>query len=383
MSALSAVVNADKTVTLNATGMPAVGTRTALWHTISGWVAEADTTISNTAGDTYGPNVQMTWAKGSSSQMGAYSTRTGLVAGQYYAFRISVRLDVWDPDLLQLDPPPPLEVWLDTNGSKPWGEDPLTRRVIHPRRDDDADPYAYEELWLFMQATAASNTVHLRARPLYGHVTNATLYWRAMSQYENAIDPRRSVPRIFRTDSNGRRELQLDYIPGDSPVATSYGPVTDHEAALAGAVTYELVDVGGNSIAVDATAAVDLGGTPATKPRLSRSSTGESVELELVTAYTAERESTGTVHRVLDRTAPIVLEGALADRAGELEVWAKDYPTALEVVGILQAGTELIYRQATHPGMDLRFVPRRVSERPATDDGARWLVTCSYLEVSD
>lgn len=388
MTAITATPNADKSVTLDVSGMPVLGSRVGTWGIVSGFGTQSGTTIADTAGDaTYGSNVQASWTAGSLSY-GSVSQGKAVTVGQYYAFRWLVRLNPARPDVPG-DYVPPVEVWLDTTASKPWGDDRTSRRILVQRSTEDPDPYGYTELWLFLQASAATETIYLRWRPLYPSVTSSVLYFKFMQFYNGALDPKRTTPRIWRTDANGRRELALDFMPPPppsttlttTPIGSSYGPVTDFEAALAGNVTYEVADVGGGDTAIDATTTITLGGTAATKPRLSRSSTGENVEVELVTAYSADRNGSTTLHRVVDRPSPIVLEGPVGTREGELEVWCQDYPAALSVVGILKSGEELVYRQATHPGMDLRFVPTRVSERPATDDGRRWLVSCAYVET--
>lgn len=385
MSAITATPNADGTVTLNATGMPVLGSRVGTWATSSGFGTGAGTTISDTAGDsTYGSNVQAAWSAGSLSY-GQVNQGKAVTVGQYYAFRWLVRLDPYRPDVPAATAAP-VEVWLDTTGAKPWGEDKTSRAILWPRNlYTDPDPYGYTELWLFLQANAASETVYLRWRPLYPYVTSSTLYYKFMQFYNNALEPKASTPRIWRTDANGRRELEVPFIsagtaitPTTAPVGSSYGPFVDYEAALEGTVTYELVDTGGGTTP-DASVNTALAGVATAPATLSSNDLDQSARIELVTNYSGELASTGKVHTVVDRADPVVVTGPASTRQGTLELFTTTRTDAETLLDVVKAGTELLLR--TRNAMDIRLVPQRASDRPAEVGEDLWQLQLDYVEV--
>lgn len=105
--------------------------------------------------------------------------------------------------------------------------------------------------------------------------------------------------------------------------------------------------------------------------------------VDLVLSYEESSESNGSLHKIIGRADPIANPGPLALRAGTLELYAKNYPTADAVRALLAAGDVAQLRQPTHPGLDLYFVAQdvRVTPDDADTDPRRWVAAVTYAEV--
>lgn len=183
------------------------------------------------------------------------------------------------------------------------------------------------------------------------------------------VAPVPDPPTLTRTDANGTAPVRLR--EGQQPIA-GVMTATDYEAALTGLVRYDLTDGDGVTVTASTELAVAVPwlGVPVL-PQL-----GE--QLEFVTDYRHERASAGTVHEVLDADAPVPALAPLGTRAGQLVLTAQDFPTALAVQAVYDAGQVAHLRQADHPGMDLYHVAESVSVAP---ERSRWAVTVRFREV--
>ena len=375
MSTLSATPNADGSVTLNAGSMPKLVADIATYATATYMLTDNADTVMSTTQLEDGSAVQMAWTKTTSSYASVYINRSGLVVGDYYAFRWRVKILAARPGVPG-DVVPPLEVWLDSSAPKPWGEDEQSRTVLWQTSADDGVP-PYIDLWLFVQAQATTEKLYLRFRPLYPYVSNVSLYIKDFNLRQADLTIKKTTPRIFRTDQNGRRELDTPYMSGKSPTTTAYGPLVDREAALTGSVLYELIDTGGG-VDVDATATTTLAGS--TPPvALSSNDLAASGRVELVTNYSGDLVSTGKVHQVVDRADPVVVTGPASTRQGTLELFTTSRADAEALLAIVKAGTELLLR--TRNDMDIRLVPQRASDRPAEVGEDLWQLQLDYVEV--
>jgi hypothetical protein len=106
-----------------------------------------------------------------------------------------------------------------------------------------------------------------------------------------------------------------------------------------------------------------------------------NVAVLAVTTYDEDRESGGSLHRIINRPDPIANPGPLSDRSGTMTIWCDSYAAAKRIGDVLAAGDVGLVRQPDFPGLDVYFTPRRVSVRTA---GARlrWTVQLAYEEVA-
>jgi hypothetical protein len=176
------------------------------------------------------------------------------------------------------------------------------------------------------------------------------------------------VTDLYRADANGTRPVRLP--PGTLPTATSGTlTVTDHEAALTGHIEYRA----GNALVF-----TNLDG--AVRPRFTLPSTPVyAVQVETVTAYSAARTSTATVHQVINRPDPLVKLGRLRPRNGSLDIICRTYAEARTLEAVFERGAIVLYRQIEHQGMDMYFHGSDVTLTPVA---GRWRVSVVYVEVT-
>lgn len=185
-----------------------------------------------------------------------------------------------------------------------------------------------------------------------------------------------TIASITRTDANGTNTVRTR--EGQVPIGGQM-IVTDFEPALTGPLVYDVVTsaggVAGASTTLDGTVPLPQIAT-VQLPQLF-------VEPELVTSYSSRRVSSSTVHDIIGRTDPVVVQGPSRLRAGRLEVWARTYEEAYAIDAVLASGLLLMLRQPTHPGLDMWFAAAESEVVPLdrTDGGWRWQVVAQYTEI--
>ena len=180
--------------------------------------------------------------------------------------------------------------------------------------------------------------------------------------------PSGTITAITRTDANGSTTLRVP--PGTFP-RTSPVTLVDWEAAVRGTVNYYTND--------DATAsAVPFTTSPYLVAPLRPS---QSLELELVTDYSAGRASLATVYQVPDRPDPLVALGRLALRTGTLDIWCPDHATAALRESVLDMTGVAMLKAPDVSGLDMYFIANGTDKRQ-NDEGPSWTLTVDYTEVS-
>jgi hypothetical protein len=157
--------------------------------------------------------------------------------------------------------------------------------------------------------------------------------------------------------------------------------VTDYEAALHGALTYELDD--GTYVTTELNTAAPVASV-AVSPYHRRSVRNFVNLSELV-------DDAGAEHRILDAAEPVVVAGAMSTRAGTLEAWCSTYEDATALRATLARGEVVLFRHPEHDGMDTYARVRRVAVSPRPElvmdettgrPTRRWSVTIDYREQS-
>lgn len=180
------------------------------------------------------------------------------------------------------------------------------------------------------------------------------------------------VTAILRADVNGTRPVRLERtaLPAKGKLT-----VTDWEPALSGLIQYRLVGP-----AVEDSAWTALPG--AELPRFVLPSIPQfSVVAQAVTEYSAARESRSIFHKVIGRAAPLVAEGELEPRTGNLTCLFDTYAEAKDLEDLLERGQTVMYRQQEHPGLDMYFHASRASVSPDMESQT-WTLTVDYTEVA-
>lgn len=192
-----------------------------------------------------------------------------------------------------------------------------------------------------------------------------------------AIDglPTDDVPVITRTDVNGTVPVRLRV--DEAPIA-GFLQVRDHEAALLGAVTYEVqtspTEQVSDSTSLDLTGPARIHSvqypTIATVP-------------DNLTGYDATRQSSSVVHWPQGRPDPIVIDSPARTRTGALTAFAASHAAATDVQVTLRSGQALMLRQSEHPGMDMYFrvTDSRIEPLELLEGGWAWAVVADYVET--
>lgn len=180
------------------------------------------------------------------------------------------------------------------------------------------------------------------------------------------------VTGILRSDVNGTRPVRLR--KGDLP--SQYGKVfTDYEASLSGPVLYRLQGSMARSEAWTAISQVAA-------PRFIIPSIPQfSVSVESITEYSAERKSTVRFHEVINRSSPLVAEGRMGTRTGDLVAIFRSYAAAADLENMLERGQTVMLRQQEQPGLDMYFNCFAARLQADPDKGV-WEVRISFTEVS-
>lgn len=191
------------------------------------------------------------------------------------------------------------------------------------------------------------------------------------------VSDRAGVQAILRTDVNGTRPVRL---PGEKSLP-GIGDATfiDHEVALGGKASYRLdhkdftVPVWVNTL--------QNWNRPFSPRFLLPFTPAIYATAEAVTSYDAAMSSRVTFHDVIGRPGPLVVEGDLSTRRGKMGVYFPDLTAASGLVELLRRGKTVMYRQSEHPGMDMYFHTEDVSLAVDPENGRRWTVTVSYVEI--
>lgn len=182
---------------------------------------------------------------------------------------------------------------------------------------------------------------------------------------------------ITRADTNGTGPVRL--LADQEPIGGAL-TVTDYEAALAGGLTYTLVDAASAVV----TASTTLDGA-VLRPWLSvpvSPQLGRQV-LDVLDDYTADQEARGQLHQVIDATEPVPTLAPLSARTGSLSVLALDHTEARAIAAVYGRGEVVQLRQLV-PGLDMYHVATRVAVRLEEHviGHAVWRVAVSYAEVA-
>lgn len=177
-----------------------------------------------------------------------------------------------------------------------------------------------------------------------------------------------SVVTVTRSDANGTRPVRL--IAGKLPRTGTFD-LTDYEPSLTGQVQYRA-----KTSTEEAAAWTTLGSQ---LPRFVMPSIPLfSVEVDNVYAYAAARESRATVHEVVGRRDPIIVQGKLGTRRGSLGIYCPDHDSVMRLLAMFERGQTVMYRQSEHAGMDMYFIPVNASPAPS---GKSWELSVSYVEM--
>lgn len=188
------------------------------------------------------------------------------------------------------------------------------------------------------------------------------------------ITPTATVTRIQRSDANGSYDVRTlpDVLPHPAPDVLV---LDDYEPAN-GTATYTVTTAAGT---VTKTAALDLGapwlGIPVT-PQFS-------ARAETITGYSAAVDSRSTVVEPDGSPYPIVISRGGSTRRGSMDIWAGDYPAALNLLRLAQRGKVIMLRQAEHAGMDMFFTAANahISTLSVTETKTVFGVSLDYTEV--
>lgn len=179
---------------------------------------------------------------------------------------------------------------------------------------------------------------------------------------------------LTRTDANGVRPVRL--LDGQEIIDGTL-VVEDAEAALVGAITYQLT----SALGVTTTVSTSLAGTvgyrlaPAPFPQWATTAA-------LVTGYDASRSTSTTVHEVIGRADPVVRLGAVRLRRGMLTVWCKSYVDLVAALDVYRRGEVVMLRQPHDPGLDMYHAATEVRESPYDEAWRRWRLDVTYVEVA-
>lgn len=183
---------------------------------------------------------------------------------------------------------------------------------------------------------------------------------------------------LTRTDANGTSAVRLQ---DGQDLVGGVLLATDYEAALSGPITYTATLTPSEFASTTTALNMDIG--------LGRSLYIMSVPVYpmytewvvLVTGWDMNRETTSTIHNVINRPDPIATLGRLRLRRGTLEITVGDYSDATRLASLYDRGEVVLLRQTHLLGADLYHVlSGQVSITPG--DLRTWNVSVDYTEVS-
>lgn len=179
-----------------------------------------------------------------------------------------------------------------------------------------------------------------------------------------------AVSGLIRADSNGTRLVRVP--PNTFPSAGTSGTLTivDHEAAFTGPVSYR----------ADSAESIFTRFPAGLSPRITDPlQPTAGAWLKGVHGYDSNRDTSATVHDVLGRETPIVVQGVLRSRRGTLEIVVDGHQAATDLETVLGRGRTLQLRQVTQPGLDMYFYATTATKEP--EEGNLWKVSTDYVEV--
>lgn len=183
-----------------------------------------------------------------------------------------------------------------------------------------------------------------------------------------------NVVRIVRTNANGSAEVRV--AEGQLPANFDRLIVTDYEAAH-GVNTYNAYLANGTFDSATTTLNLE-------KPWLIVPiAPNYSEEVEVITNISAGRNTQTTVHTIIGRADPLVVQGKLGTRMGTLELWAADYEDSLRLTRVFDRGEAVLLKQRV-PGMDMYFAVTGISVDPYSVEGPEetiYRVGVQYQEV--
>lgn len=202
------------------------------------------------------------------------------------------------------------------------------------------------------------------------------------------------VTGILRIDANGIHPVRAqahifpyylanttdDEMPADGPLT-----LTDYEPALTGWVEYrvqlEELEYG------EGVGHVEPGWThlDGGLPRISiPAAPAYNLTAEAVIDYDAQMPDRSTVHQIVGRGDPIIVQGGRSTRTGRLGIVLESYAPARNMLALLGKRRTCLYRQAEHRGMDMYFHPSDVSLKPEVKDGVGtvWRLDVGYTELA-
>lgn len=172
-----------------------------------------------------------------------------------------------------------------------------------------------------------------------------------------------TVSRVERTDINGTHEVRVPAYTLPS-AGTGILHLTDYEAAH-GLNTYRVYHSGSSVAAATQTATLTLNSPWLFVPVLPELSAAVSQ----ITTYGSARTSSTIIHKVIDRTDPVVNMGKLGLREGTLDIWCPNYLTTRALDAAVDSGEILMLRTEV-PGLDMWFTVSDTDVQPFNAEGA-------------
>ncbi|AOY71026.1 hypothetical protein ARZXY2_1473 [Arthrobacter sp. ZXY-2] len=104
---------------------------------------------------------------------------------------------------------------------------------------------------------------------------------------------------------------------------------------------------------------------------------------ESITDYSSGRASNSTVHRIIGRADPIVVQGKLGTRTGTLEIWTDSVASANKLARVFDRGEVVMLKQPVD-GIDMYFTADDLEVSPYSVEGAaetRYRFRVAFTEV--
>jgi hypothetical protein len=104
---------------------------------------------------------------------------------------------------------------------------------------------------------------------------------------------------------------------------------------------------------------------------------------ESITDYSSGRASNSTVHRIIGRADPIVVQGKLGTRTGSLEIWTDSVASANKLARVFDRGETVMLKQPVS-GLDMYFTADDLEVSPYSVEGVqetRYKFTVRFTEV--
>ncbi|MDO5876498.1 hypothetical protein FV140_14630 [Paenarthrobacter ureafaciens] len=108
-----------------------------------------------------------------------------------------------------------------------------------------------------------------------------------------------------------------------------------------------------------------------------------SETVESITDYSSGRASNSTVHRIIGRADPIVVQGKLGTRTGTLEIWTDSVASARNLERVFDRGETVMLKQPVD-GIDMYFTADDLEVSPYSVEGVqetRYKFTVRFTEV--